>query len=165
MRQLPLSQGLFAIVDDDDFARLSAYKWSASRGKMGNMYAVRRTTRAKGVKPKILLLHREVLGLSTPPPFVDHINHNGLDNRKENLRIVTHLQNCLNTRSRKGTSLYKGVSFDSSRRKWKVQIKAGDKHLQLGRFKNEHFAAIVYDVAALKHFGEFAVLNYPQLVK
>lgn len=93
---------------------------------------------------------------------VDHINHNGLDNRRRNLRIVTAKQNSWNMRSAKGrgTSNYKGVGWVKNKRKWRASISIDNKPKHLGYFEDEKKAAAAYDKAAKEHRGEFAVLNF-----
>ena len=92
---------------------------------------------------------------------VDHINGNRLDNRKENLRLVTPQQNNMNRKPLKNsTSKYKGVFWDKNRNKWLVLIMIGDKSRYLGRYQDEREAALAYDKAAKKLFGEYAHLNF-----
>jgi hypothetical protein len=110
-------------------------------------------------------MHREVIN---PPAHldVDHINHNGLDNRKANLRPVTQAQNCLNRpykiyKKKISSSKYKGVTWHKRMKKWTAQICYQGKHKSLGYFDDETDAAKAYDDAAKKHHKEFAVLNFP----
>lgn len=108
-------------------------------------------------------MHRIVMGLEDNKYVIDHINHDGLDNRKENLRICTSQQNSWNRSvSGRGTSKYKGVIFSSENnrnKRWKAQIKVNYKRLDLGWYWTEEEAALAYNKAALEHFGEFACLN------
>ncbi len=99
--------------------------------------------------------------------FVDHINHNGLDNRRANLRIVTHKQNGWNRRktARKSTSRYKGVCWSKRERMWHVQIKKNGKQITIGYFLDEKAAARAYDAKADELFGQYAALNFPQARK
>lgn len=92
-------------------------------------------------------------------PEFDHKDRNPQNNRLSNLRPCTHLQNMANSESRKGTSRFKGVSWDRNRNKWQVHIMTNYKSKALGRFHNEIDAAKVYNEAAIKYFGEFAYLN------
>ena len=92
-------------------------------------------------------------------PEVDHQNGNGLDNRRRNLRSSTRVQNCRNTKSRGGSSRFKGVSFCHARKRWEAKIKVNGRTLHLGRFKQEVNAAQAYNFAADEYFGEFAVFN------
>lgn len=161
MKEIPLSRGQVAIVDDEDYEALAQHKWHAHRRSGGALYAARTTSRS--VKPRRLIyMHREVTG-ARKGQAVDHRNHNGLDNRRENLRVCDTRQNAGNMRKlRKATSQYKGVWFDFSRGKWEAMIRgpggSGPRRF-LGRFATEAEAAAAYDKAALEVFGEFALLN------
>ena len=157
-RRIPLTQGKYAIVDNDDYFRLNKYKWHTSRGR-STFYAVRDIRTGKN-KQKEIIMHREIM--KTDDEFyVDHINGNGLDNRKANLRAATALQNSWNCRKtrRKKSSKYKGVSWLKRQKIWQSRIQANGKMIFLGNFKDEKKAAEVYDQAAQKHHKEFAVLN------
>lgn len=145
MKEIPLSRGLVAIVDDEDFDWLNQWKWYAgNNGKARTMYAIRMAA-VEGKRRKFRM-HREIMN---PPDGmeVDHINHNGLDNRRSNLRIVTSSQNSRNTRKpRTGrTSKYKGVTYEKDRvghvARWRVGIRINGKHKWLGRFRTEVEAA------------------------
>lgn len=104
-------------------------------------------------------MHRIIA--DTPCELIcDHVNHDGLDNRKQNLRNCTTLQNSRNQRSRKyTTSKYKGVCFNKNRKKWNVKIQIDGSSKHLGYFTDEIDAARAYDEAAKKYYGEFACLN------
>jgi len=157
MREIPLTQGKVAIVDDKDYAELSKYKWYAKR--KGRIWYVARYV---GKRPhrKYMYMHRQILN---PPPGLqcDHINSNGLDNRRCNLRLCTNSQNSMNQRSRDGTSEFKGVHWHKRKKKWEAEIMHNEKHFHVGSFVNEEDAARAYDAAAREHFGEFAWLNFP----
>ena len=150
---IPLTQGEFAIVDAEDFDRLNRYKWHTQTG--GRTYYAR--SRENG---KIIRMHR----LITNAPkglVVDHINHNGMDNRKANLRICTYAENSHNRRcGRRGSSKYKGVSRCKKKELFLACIRCDGKYYHLGRFKSEIAAAKVYDTMAKELFGEFAYLNF-----
>jgi hypothetical protein len=95
--------------------------------------------------------------------FVDHINHNGLDNRKANLRFATRAENNRNVRCLKKnkSSRYRGVYHDKKYKKWRAHISVNNKKRHLGYFKDEKEAARAYDNAARKYYKEFAILNFP----
>jgi hypothetical protein len=161
-RRIPLTQGKYAIVDPEDYDRLSKYKWYAARCK-NIFYAGRNSRPAKGRKRLYIKMHTAVL---KPPRgfIIDHINRNGLDNRKANLRIVTYAQNSLNRPYKKrpdSPSKYKGVTWHKAQRKWAVQICYNNIHKNVGYFHDEIEAAKAYDKAAKKHHKDFAVLNFP----
>jgi hypothetical protein len=158
-RKIPLSQGKYAIVDPDDYERLSKYKWYALKCEQ-SFYAARNKYLKYG-KKKNVLMHREIIN-APDNLFVDHINQNGLDNRKANLRLATKVQNTWNrikTR-RKTSSKYKGVSYQKRDRIWKAKIIINGRNKYLGSFQNEIDAAKAYDGAARKYFGEFARPNF-----
>ena len=106
------------------------------------------------------MMHREILDV--PAGMIcDHKNHNGLDNRRCNLRICTPAQNQYNRRLQTGgTSLYKGVYWHKENRKWRAQICHGGLHIHIGYYDYEADAAIAYDDMAIDLFGEFACLNF-----
>jgi hypothetical protein len=161
---LPLSQNKFAIVDADDYDRLNKYKWCLSKTPRNN-YAMRRTKgrriNGKRTKRKAIMMHRFIMN-APRHLVVDHINHNGLDNRKLNLRLCTRAENSRNRRpfSLNG-SRYKGVSYDKQRKLFVAAIRCNGKYYYLGRFKSEIAAAKAYDKKAKELFGEFAYLNFP----
>jgi hypothetical protein len=154
MKQIPLTKGKFAIVDDEDFEFLSQWKWCAA---CGGKYAGRYET-INGKRTGILM-HRVIaktpLGMDT-----DHINMDKLDNRKINLRVCTRRQNLMNKKSEpNSTSKFRGVFLNKKLNKWSAQIKVEGKRTHLGTFKNEEDAAQAYNFVAFEHFGEFARLN------
>ena len=152
MREIPLTNGGAAIVDDEDYEELS--KWNWRRDKKG--YASRTTT--KNRIAYAFLMHRVVA--KTPSGMqTDHINGNKLDNRRSNLRVCTNQQNMRNRPPYFGTSKYKGVRWREKRRKWVAQITVNEKTIHLGHFDDEIEAAKAYDQAALKYHGDFAWLN------
>lgn len=161
-RRIPLSRGKHALVDLDDYDRLSRYKWHTVNAR-GTFYAVRNTGQRRGQKRIVVKMHREVLKVPDGM-FVDHINHNGLDNRKANLRPATQAQNARNRRkARRGNvhSKYKGLTWYKSQKRWAVRIMADRKSRFIGYFDDELDAARAYDQAARKYHGRFASLNFP----
>jgi hypothetical protein len=157
-RRIPLTRGKYAIVDPERYEELAKYKWYATRNKKG-IYAVRMVKAKKGsrVRQKVVRMHRVVL---KPPEgkFIDHINHNGLDNRIANLRVATPQQNLWNTRKRKCncSSKYKGVSRSKSKKKWRARINFNGRGIFIGYFDIESAAAMAYDAKAKELFGEYA---------
>ena len=164
-RLIPLTQDKFAIVDAEDYDRLREYKWYAKNG--GNTYYAARAERVfkdgKFIGVRQILMHRFIMN-APRRLVVDHINHNGLDNRRENLRLCTRLQNSRNRLpSRGGTSKYKGVTRSKRRKKFMAEIRVNQKKQYLGYFDSEIEAAKAYDKKAKELFGEFAYLNFPDL--
>ena len=140
-KEIPLTQGKVALVDDDDYEELSKYKWCVKK-RSHTCYAKRSSKTVSGIRHTILM-HTVIL--ETPKGMeTDHINGNGLDNRKENLRIVTRRGNAQNRRVKK-TSKYIGVTRMSDCNRWRAQICInGKKGLNLGLFENEIDAANAY---------------------
>jgi hypothetical protein len=154
-RFIPLTRGLWALVDAADFERLSKYRWYASPSGGGKMYA-RRNTRNGTV-----LMHREIM--KTPKgKHVDHKDRNGLNNRPDNLRNCTPQQNEYNKAPRGKKSPFKGVYPDGD--KWYAVIKHKGKTHYLGTFHKEVDAARARDRKAYELQGEFAYLNFPDEV-
>jgi hypothetical protein len=160
IRLIPVGQGKYAIVDADDYERLAKYKWQLhSNGH--TFYAYRYSSTRAGKKRQTLWMHNEIIDI-TEGLVCDHINHNGLNNRKANVRPATVSQNSCNTRKRgQTTSRYRGVSQDARTNKWIAKIKVNGRQVYLGTFSHEIDAAKTYDTAARKYHGEFAVLNFP----
>ncbi len=144
------------LLDDADHYEQSKFLWHISSTR--NTYYVRRETHIYN-KRDVIYLHREIMSVPSDMK-VDHINGNGLDNRRENLRVCTHQQNLFNGRKHQNcSSRFKGVSWSQSRSRWCAFIKRNGKTVNLGRFRVEVEAAIAYNRAATELFGEFANLN------
>jgi hypothetical protein len=153
MREIRLSKGEIAIVDDVDFERVSSYAWFYHPAG----YALR-TYREDGVT-KTERMHRFIL--DAPKGYdVDHINGNGLDNRRSNIRLATRSQNNYNKGLQlNNTSGYKGVYWVPKKKRWRVVIHVNKKRINIGTFKEKVEAAKAYNKAALMYHGEFAKLN------
>jgi hypothetical protein len=164
MKTIPLTRGMYALVDDSEYERVSAFKWYANVSR-NTFCAVRNEYRYEEGRKigRTVYLHRFILGVEDPNIQVDHENHNGLDCQRSNVRACTNAQNCRNRiiDKREATSSYKGVCWNEECRKWKAAIKLHGKVLYLGLFADEGDAARAYDRAAIEHFKEFAVLNFP----
>jgi len=157
--KIPLTKSQFAKVDPEDYIWLSQFRWFCQVGA-GRCYAARNTPATSGVRQKQIMMHRVLA--DTPAHLVcDHINHDGLDNRKQNLRNCTRQQNNFNTRPRaNGTSRFKGVYWYKRTRKYNAVIHKSGKRKSLGFFTSEIEAAKAYDIAAKEYYGEFANLNF-----
>ena len=159
MKIISLSQGKVAKVDDGDFDWLNQWKWSAHKNR-NTFYAVRAVR--VGLKQKFLFMHRLILGLDFGDKRqADHINMDGLDNRRENLRIVTASENrCNRGKTKANTSGYKGVSWHKQLKKWRADIQVNGKFKHLGLFYDPVEAARAYDLAAKRLHGDFATTNF-----
>jgi hypothetical protein len=163
MREIPLTQGYVALVDDEDYEDvMAAGPWHVT-SRRGTRYATKRIKgpyldgrRGAGIS---LLMHRLILG-PNPDQDIDHANGDGLDNRRENLRVASTSQNMANQRKTRGVSRFKGVTFLPQR--WRAAIQYQGRKKNLGNFATEEEAARAYDRAAREIFGEFARLNYPK---
>jgi hypothetical protein len=159
MKQIQLTHGRIALVDDQDYKELSRFRWFA-KTEGGISYAVRNSI-ADGQR-RTIRMHTQIMN---PPrgKVCDHINHNGLDNQRSNLRVCTHSENCKNQKKPRDakTSQYKGVYFLKEVNKWRARIGDGGKY-NLGRFLDEIEAARAYDLKARELYGEFACLNFPK---
>lgn len=150
MKEIQLTQGFAAIVDDEDFEFLSQWSWCITR----NGYAKRGIM--KGGVNDTIYMHRAVIGASADSD-VDHANGNKLDNRKANLRIATVSQNGANSKTRICSETgFKGVVFNKKRRKFQAWITLNRRKKYLGQFSTPQEAHAAYSVAAKETFGEFA---------
>lgn len=154
MKTIELTQGKVALVDDQDYEMLSKFEWCAARDD-ARIYA------ASGRGTASLKMHSLIL---CPPDgyCVDHIDGNGLNNQRNNLRLATTAQNCRNRRKSMGkSSRFKGVHWCNTHKKWIASIRFDYKGISLGTFHDEDKAAMAYDVAAIQYFKEFALVNFP----
>jgi hypothetical protein len=164
MKTIPLTKGYSAIVDEEDYERVAAHKWCAAvehRADGSERVYVQRSARKHGRGQVTEKLHRFII--NAPDGLqVDHINGNPLDNRRENMRLCTTSENTRNQRAGMGgISAFKGVCYHKASAKWLAYIKVNAKQKHLGQFADETDAARAYDAAAIKHFGEFARINFP----
>ena len=155
MKEIPLrgkhGKGKVALVDDEDYERVSVLKWRASAPKQNRGTSYARSGRCS-------LMHRLVLGLSEDDPHVDHKNGDGLDNRRMNLRVATVSQNAGNRPPGSNNSTgYRGVCFRRKEGTFQAQL----AKQALGQYDTAEDAARAYDIAAREHFGEFAYINLP----
>ena len=152
--EIPLTRGFVAIVDDED-ADLAALKWYAQRHRR-TVYA------SRGSSGSRMRLHRAIGDRIGLEGLVDHINGDGLDNRRANLRSATNSQNLANRpRQVNNTSGFKGVSWDKRTHRWYVRAKLKGKEHFIGRFRDPVDAAKAYDRKVTELFGGFAYLNFP----
>jgi HNH endonuclease/AP2 domain len=149
----------FVMVDDEDFEALRKWVWYAKTTSTSKtIYAVRFDA-GDGDHIRSIPMHREILGASNEF-HVDHRDGNGLNNQRSNLRSCTRRQNLWNARKHmKGTSIYKGVSYDRRRGVFVARIHYEGKNISLGKYKDENAAGMAYNAAASRLFGEFAHLN------
>ena len=152
VRYIALTKGKFAIVDAADYEELNRYKWNAM--KVGGKWYARRS-----IVGGVVLMHRQIMN-APDDMLVDHINGNGLDDRRVNLRLCTAQQNCSNSRPRGGASQYLGVSPHGD--KWKAQLMHKGEIFRFGLFDDEVEAAKARDAKAFELQGEFAYLNFPR---
>jgi hypothetical protein len=157
-RLVPLTKGMYAIVDAADYEWLMQWKWRAQWDRRRNCYIVLRWSKAVEGNRRRVFMYREILGLDPDDPHQgDHENVNTLDNRRKNLRKSTVSQNCMNRRKRSdNTSGFKGVSFHRRLGKWQAAIAVNGKDIYLGYFSDRLSAHNAYCEAAKIYHGEFA---------
>jgi hypothetical protein len=145
---------LFALVDDEDYEFLSKFNWRYQKSATTiHAYAT--------IDSVVVSMHSLILPSPSIDLTPDHINNNGLDNQRHNLRLATRSQQAQNSRKRQGctVSTYKGVYFREERSKWGAKITIKGKRVYLGLFETEKLAAQAYNRAAMEFYGEFAKLN------
>lgn len=168
--EIQLTQGKVAFIDDEDFHLISSRKWAyhIDKKNSSNEYAV--SSYYEDSKVKAYRMHRVILGISNPKILIDHIDGNGLNNRRLNLRICTPQQNCRNHKSKNKNSnhLFKGVSNVSYKsnsivkKPFRAHITIDNRYIHLGCFVTQEEAAKSYDLNALKYFGDYACLNFKE---
>jgi hypothetical protein len=158
VKEIRLTQGKVALVDNDDYEKLNKYKWYAHRGSTGGFYAIRWGKKGGTYEGKKIKMHREIMCF--PSMCIDHINNDGLDNQKHNLRICDSSKNNYNKKLQKNnTSGLIGVTWHKRHKKWYAFIAKNRKRFFLGSFGTKKEASDKRDKKAIKLFGEFAVLN------
>jgi len=154
MKEIPLTKNKITIVDDDDYEWLKKWKWHVIKG--GNSFYALRNEYLGVVNHKKILktitMHREIIN-APKGVMVDHINGDGLDNRKSNLRLCNKRQNGQNRINENKSSKFPGVTLHKKAKKWHAQIEINGKHKNLGYFINEKDAAIAYEKAC-RELGE-----------
>lgn len=160
MKTINLTQGQVALVDDADYNWLNQWKWCALKHHSGSFYAVRSSLLNN--KHHLIPMARQILGLKYGDKRqADHIDHNPLDNCRNNLRICTRRENQRNQKPQKNVSSeFKGVSWNRGVKKWQSYIKINGKKKHLGYWIIEELAALAYDMVAIREHGEFACLNF-----
>ena len=157
VRHIPLTRGKYAVIDAADYERVAQLTWYASIA--GNRVYAR-----SSIDGRSIFLHR-FLTNAPKGMVVDHIDHDGLNDRQGNLRICTFQQNLYNSRPYGKTSRFKGVCWDKAGRRWVVYIRHNGRSRFVGQFTDEVEAARAYDRAAVELFGEYAYLNFPAEAK
>lgn len=159
MKQVQLSRGEMATVDDEDHPLVAQYKWHANKKgyAVGSIPTGRRGARH-------VLMHRLILGAQRGEQ-VDHVDGKPLNNTRANLRIATHSENCRNSigKASNRASQFKGLNWDRKLAKWRVYIGASGRSIYVGIYADELQAALAYDQAARQHHGDYACLNFPDL--
>jgi hypothetical protein len=159
MRIIYFGNSKYSLVDDDDYDHLIKFNWFCV--KMGRqIYAQRNVSTKEALTIKTKSMHREIMK-ARPEDIIDHINGNGLDNRKQNLRFASKRLNGQNRdKPANNKSGYKGVSFRKTHKLWQATIVINGKQKHLIYSKNKKVAALAYDTAAILHFGAFAKTNF-----
>ena len=159
MKEIQLTKGKIALVDDEDFDRINNYKWQ-SHLRFNYYYASRKSSRLLG-KRKTIYMHREILNINDPNIHIDHISHDGLNNQKSNLRICTSSQNHANQKKHTNcSSIFKGVHWNTKKKRWISVLFMDRKVVHYKTFKCELLAGLSYDDAIKKHHGSFACTNF-----
>lgn len=159
MKQIPLTQGQFALVDDEDYDWLMQWKWYAKFNRSTGTYYAARNARMDDGRRTTIRMHQQIMG-SPLATDVDHCNHNTLDNRRLNLRACTHAQNMQNQPLRRdSTTKYKGVQWYPKYQKYVARIGVNGKRIFLGYFNTPEDAYTAYCAASEKFHGEFSYLG------
>lgn len=162
MKEIPLTKGYVALVDDEDYEKLSQVPWCWSNGYAVTNARSKRFRRVFGqlTDTQQMRMSRLIVGAG-PDTHVDHRNHQTLDNQKTNLRVTTHGGNLKNCVSRVGVSRFKGVCWSRVCLSWQAKIMSDRVNVHLGYFADETEAAKIYDRAAHTLHQEYALFNFP----
>lgn len=162
MKEIPLTQGLVALVDDEDWPLLSQYAWRVLEMEYTNYAVAHAWHNGRDI---VIQMHRLIMGM--PRMEIDHRDKNGLNNTRGNLRVATHSENthCKRKRTPGVDSNFRGVRRTRNRKRWRAQIKCKGQEYHLGHFDREEDAARAYDDAAIRLFGDFASLNFPLTIQ
>ncbi len=155
MKTIPLSQGKFALVDDADFDFLNQWKWSATKNHKA--FYAHRNDRLPHKRVQVKM-HRVIM-CAPPGQIIDHIDGDGLNNQRSNLRFCTKAENNRNQSPTGLTSKYRGVFFDKRDGVFRSSVRVDGKRKWLGSFLTDIGAARAYNAAAIQYYGEFARLN------
>jgi hypothetical protein len=153
---IPLTQGKSTVIDDEDWELVAPFRWSLIHE--GNRVSWHVVARWPDGPTKFIKMHRLILGLPPERPFVDHVDCDGLNNRRSNLRIATRQQNSSNRDCLGNKSGFKGV-FQNGK-SWTARIRFNKRLINLGTFPDPTDAARRYDIEAMRLFGEFARPNF-----
>lgn len=157
MKEIQLTKGFVAQVDDEDYDWLNSYKWHISRSNK-LVYAIRASKRSVDGKQRHILMHREILGITGKSQQADHIDRNGLNNQRSNLRACTAIQNASNTTKPPNKEHgFRGIV--KHRNKYRAELSFNYKKKRSESYSTPVEAALAYNELALKYHGEFAVLN------
>ena len=149
-KKIGLTRGMFAVVDDSDYDALVCQKWNAHRGPNGEFYAM--SSRGK-------YMHREIMS-PAQDEIVDHIDGDGLNNTRSNLRVCRKSDNAMNySKPINNTSGYKGVSWNKGNKKFQAHISTNGRKIYIGQFNTAIEAARAYDREAIRLHGEFSNIN------
>lgn len=159
MKEIKLKNGMVALVDDEDYEYLNQFKWHVL--KVGFTFYACRSTKSVNGGHHTILMHWDVMG----GKWIDHRDHNGLNNQRSNLRFCTQAENLMNRKPCFNSKIkYKGV-FPQTGKGFRSIIQVNKKQIYIGTFETPEEAAIAYDKKAYELNGDFAYLNFPELLK
>ena len=156
MKRVPLTQGEFAMVDDEDFDLVMRHKWQVKRSPKSDRKYAMATVVVNG-KQTTIMMHRLILDYYAP--LFDHHDGDGLNNQKSNLRKASNVENGRNRKLQKHSSRFKGVHWNKQTNRWTASIRINKILKHLGYFDSEVDAAIAYDAESEAHFGQFSKNN------